>query len=60
MHFQHGLDLGVEMGFHSRQASFVATVTALLDQLADNATFEFVPDATQAEMAEGCGRKRGQ
>jgi hypothetical protein len=57
---QHGLDHGIEIGFHSRQASFVTAVSAFLNRLASDAAFEFVPDPTQSAMAERYGRQRGQ
>jgi phosphatidylserine/phosphatidylglycerophosphate/cardiolipin synthase-like enzyme len=60
MDAQHGLDHGVEMGFHSRQPSFVTAVSGFLNRLAADAAFEFVPDPTQAAMAERYGRQRGQ
>ena len=60
MDAQHGLDHGVEVGFHSRQAAFVAAVNTFLDRLSNEAAFEFVPNPTQATMAERYGRQRGQ
>ena len=60
MDAQHGLDHGVEVGFPSGQAPFIAAVSAFLDRLASDAAFEFVPDPTQAAMAERYGRQRGQ
>jgi len=60
MDSQHGLDHGVEVGFHSRQTSFITAVNAFLDRLATDAAFEFVADPTQTAMAERYGRQRGQ
>jgi phosphatidylserine/phosphatidylglycerophosphate/cardiolipin synthase-like enzyme len=57
---QHGLGHGIEVGFHSGQPPFVAAVHAFLDRLASDAAFAFVPDPTQATMAERYGRQRGQ
>ena len=57
---QHGLDHGVEIGFCSREASFVAAVTAFLERLANDAAFEFVADPTQATVADRYGRHHGQ
>lgn len=60
MDAQHGLDHGVEVGFHSRQPAFVGAVNTFLDRLSNEAAFEFVPNPTQAIMAERYGRQRGQ
>ena len=60
MDAQHGLDHGVEVGFYSRQPSFVGAVNTFLDRLSNEAAFEFVPNPTQATMAERYGRQRGQ
>jgi hypothetical protein len=60
MDAQRGLEHGVEVGFYSTQASFVAAVSNFLDRLAADAAFEFVPDPTQADVAERYGRQRGQ
>lgn len=57
---QHGLDRGVEVGFYSSQQPFVSAVTAFLNQLDAGAAFDFVPNPTQAAMAERYGRQRGQ
>jgi len=59
MDAQHGLNNGIEMGFHSRDQSFVASVGAFLDRLVADAAFELVPDPTQAVMAERYGSQRG-
>ncbi len=60
MDSQHGLDHGVEVGFHSRQASFTTAVSIFLDRLVSDAAFEFVPDPSQSAVAERYGRQRGQ
>jgi hypothetical protein len=60
MDAQHGLDHGVEVGFYSRQPSFVGAVNTYLERLSNDAAFEFVSDPTQATMAERYGRNRGQ
>ena len=57
---QHGLDGGVEVGFYSRESSFVTAVSAFLDRLANDAAFEFVADPTQATVANRYGKNRGQ
>jgi hypothetical protein len=60
MDAQHGLDNGIEVGFHSRQPSFVEAVSRFLDRLANEAAFEFVPNPTQAMMAKRYGGQRGE
>jgi hypothetical protein len=60
MDAQHGLDHGVEVGFYSRQPLFVGAVNTFLTRLSNEAAFEFVPNPTQAMMAERYGRQRGQ
>ena len=60
MDAQHGLDHGIEVGFYSRQPSFVGAVNTFLDRLANDAAFEFVPNPTQGMMAERYGRQRGE
>lgn len=60
MDAQHGLDHGIEVGFYSRQPSFVGAVNTFLNRLSNDSAFEFVPNPTQALMAERYGRQRGQ
>lgn len=60
MDAQHGLDNGIEVGFHSRQPSFVGSVNTFLNHLSNNAKFEFVSNPTQTMMAERYGNQRGQ
>lgn len=60
MDAQHGLDRGVEVGFYSGQPSFVSAVSKFLERVSTEAAFEFVPNPTQATMAERYGRQRGQ
>ena len=59
MDAQHGLDGGVEVGFHSTQIRFVEAVNGFLSRLAREAAFEFVPDPSQKDMAERYGRQKG-
>jgi hypothetical protein len=60
MDAQHGLDCGVEVGFYSRQPSFVGAVNTFLDRLSNEAAFEFVSNPTQAMMADRYGRQSGK
>lgn len=60
MDAQHGLDRGVEVGFHSRQPAFVGAVNKFLVRLCNEAAFDFVPNPTQALMAKRYGMQHGQ